>query len=53
MLIRVRAMPSFDAALGVFDATNPFLMWSRMLQAAWAPWLALLGAPAPRQLGGR
>lgn len=49
MLIRVRAMPSFDAALGAFDAANPFLMWSRMLQAAWAPWLGLLGAP--RRLG--
>ena len=28
MLIRVRAVPSFEAALGAFEAANPFLMWS-------------------------
>ena len=51
MLIRVRATPSFDAALGVFKAGNPFLMWSRMVQAAWAPWLAFMPQAGARRLG--
>ena len=51
MLIRVRAMPPFDAALGAFEAANPFLMWSRMVQAAWAPWLALMAPSGPKRLG--
>ncbi len=51
MLIRVRAMPSFDAALGVFETGNPFLMWSRMVQAAWAPWLSLMAPSGTRRLG--
>ncbi len=51
MLIRVRAMPSFDAALGAFEAANPFLMWSRMMQAAWAPFLALMAPSGPKRLG--
>jgi hypothetical protein len=51
MLIRVRAAPSFEAALGAFEAANPFLMWSRMVQAAWVPWLALMAPTASRRLG--
>lgn len=51
MLIRVRAMPSFDAALGAFEMANPFLMWSRMVQAAWEPWLNLVRPRSARRLG--
>ena len=51
MLIRVRAMPSFEAALGGFEVANPFLLWSRMMQAAWAPWLALMAPSGERRLG--
>lgn len=43
MLIRVRATPSFEAALGSFQAANPFLLWSRMVQTAWVPWLGMMG----------
>ncbi len=51
MLIRVRAVPSFDAAFGALEAANPFLMWSRMMQAAWAPFLALMAPSGAKRLG--
>jgi predicted kinase len=48
LAISLRASPSFDAfarhleAQAMFwpwPAVNPFLVWQRLLQAAWQPWL--------------
>ena len=39
MLITLRAVPSFEAFGRLLEASNPLLLWTRMMQAAWSPWL--------------
>jgi hypothetical protein len=55
LAISLRASPSFDAFERHLEAQtpfwpwlalNPFLVWQRMLQQAWRPWLEAL-PPAP------
>jgi hypothetical protein len=57
LAISLRATPSFDAftrhlqaqaPLWPWLALNPFVVWQRMLQAAWRPWLE---APPARAAG--
>jgi len=57
LAISLRATPSLDAfarhmaaeaPLWPWLALNPFLIWQRMLQAAWQPWLAPPSATAGR-----
>lgn len=49
--ITLSASPSFEAAGRMLEAGNPMLLWLRMVEAAWAPWLAMLGSPAGRLPG--
>jgi hypothetical protein len=57
--VHMQAMPSFAAMhdalfsplFNPFGPANPVLAWTRMMQAAWTPWLSLM---APRaSLSGR
>ena len=58
LAISLRATPSFGAVARVLEAGGPptwpwlamapFAVWTRMMQAAWAPWLAV----GPRPLEG-
>lgn len=50
MTITLRAVPSFEAFGRFVEAANPMLFWMRALQTAWAPWLALARAAAPRRV---
>lgn len=55
--MRMTATPSFktmhaallQACLNPL-AMSPFFAWTRMMQAAWAPWLSLM-APGKRRVG--
>ena len=42
MLITIRAIPSFEAFSRLLEVGNPLLFWTRMMQAAWSPWLPQL-----------
>ncbi len=46
--VTLTAVPSFQAAARLAEAANPALFWMRMMQAAWAPWLALMTPPRRR-----
>ena len=46
--ISLRATPSLTAFAEFLESANPMLMWMRMWQIAWTPWLAL-----PRPAGKR
>lgn len=35
----------------MLEAGNPMLLWRRMAEAAWAPWVAMLSPPAGRLHG--
>ena len=50
MTITLHAVPSFEAFGRFVEAANPMLFWMRALQTAWAPWLALIRAAAPRRV---
>lgn len=43
--LRLRAVPSFAALEPLLAAANPFLLWAKAAELAWAPWLALLAPP--------
>jgi hypothetical protein len=50
--VTLRGIPSFEAFGQFIESTNPFSFWMGLVQAAWSPWLGLLGAAAPRRIGG-
>src|SRR3954463_6590462 len=35
----LRVVPSFEAVGRWLEASNPLLVWSRMMEAAWSPWV--------------
>jgi hypothetical protein len=37
--INLRAMPSFEAAGRLFEATDPFALWMQAARLMWMPWL--------------
>ena len=39
LVVMLRAVPSFEAVGRWLEASNPLLVWSRMMQAAWSPWV--------------
>lgn len=43
--VTLQAVPPFEALCRGFEAANPLLIWTQMMQAAWAPWPALLTPP--------
>lgn len=52
MGIFIRTTPSFGSFARMTDGGNPFLFWTRMMHAAWQPWLNLLdGAGSPPRMG--
>jgi hypothetical protein len=48
LTVSFRAMPSFAAFAEHVEAANPFLLWARVMELAWQPWLQ---AFAPRLPG--
>ena len=46
------APAGFEAWARMTGAANPMLAWMRLAEAAWAPWLALMGVPARHLPGG-
>ncbi len=47
--VTLHATPSFEAVLPMFTApytmANPMMLWMRMVEAAWSPWLSALTPP--------
>ena len=39
LVVMLRAVPSFGAFGRLLEASNPFLVWTRMMEAAWSPWV--------------
>ena len=39
IVVMLRAVPSFEAVGRWLEASNPLLVWSRMMEAAWSPWV--------------
>ena len=39
ILISLRAVPSFEVFGRLMEASNPLLLWTRMMQTAWSSWL--------------
>ena len=39
LVVMLRVVPSFEAVGRWLEASNPLLVWSRMMQAAWSPWV--------------
>lgn len=51
--VTLQATPSFAGALPLLAAASPLLMSARMMQAAWAAWLAMAGPGAADRRPGR
>ena len=49
--VTLTAPPSFEAVGRMLEAGNPMLLWLRMVEAAWAPWMAMLAPPSRRPDG--
>ena len=39
LMVTLRAVPSFEAFGRLLEASNPLLVWTRMMEAAWSPWM--------------
>jgi hypothetical protein len=39
LVVMLRAVPSFEAVGRWLEVSNPLLVWTRMLEAAWSPWV--------------
>jgi hypothetical protein len=42
LVVMLRAVPSFEAFGRLLEASNPFLVWTRMMETAWSPWARAL-----------
>src|SRR3954467_7625705 len=42
LMVMLRAVPSFEAFGRLLEASNPLLVWTRMLETAWSPWVRAL-----------
>lgn len=51
--VTLTGTPSLEAAGRMLELANPMLLWMRMAEAAWAPWLALMAPPARLRGPGR
>ena len=38
LVVTLRAVPSFEAFGRLLEASNPLLVWTRMMEAAWSSW---------------
>ena len=57
LMVMLRAVPSFEAFGRLLEASNPLLAWTRMMEAAWSPWVrglttALSASVRPPRLPG-
>ena len=48
VVVSVTAPAGFEAWGRMMEAANPMLAWVAFAEAAWAPWLALMGLAPPR-----
>jgi hypothetical protein len=39
IVVMLRAVPSFEAFGRLLEASNPLLVWTRMMKAMWSPWM--------------
>ena len=39
LVVMLRAVPSFEAVGRWLEVSNPLLVWTRMMEAAWSPWV--------------
>ena len=39
LVVTLRAVSSFEAFGRLLEASNPLLVWTRMMEAAWSPWV--------------
>ncbi len=46
--VTLTGTPSLEAAGRMLELANPMLLWMRMAEAAWAPWLALMSPVSAR-----
>jgi hypothetical protein len=48
VVVSVTAPAGFEAWGRLMEASNPMLAWIQVVEAAWAPWLALMGVSGRR-----
>ena len=48
VVVSVTAPAGFESWGRLMEASNPMLAWIQVVEAAWAPWLALMGMSGPR-----
>jgi hypothetical protein len=39
LVVTLRAVPSFETFGRLLEVSNPLLVWTRMMEAAWSPWM--------------
>ena len=39
LMVTLRAVPSFEAFGRLLEVSNPLLVWTRLMEAAWSPWV--------------
>src|SRR5215212_8590759 len=39
LVVMLRAVPAFEAFGRLLEVSNPLLVWTRMMEAAWSPWV--------------
>jgi hypothetical protein len=44
LVVMLRAVPAFEAFGRFVEASNPHLVWTRVMEAAWSPWMRGLTA---------
>ncbi len=42
LVVMLRAVPAFEAFGRLLEVSNPFLVWTRMIETAWSPWVRAL-----------
>jgi len=51
VVVSITAPAGFEAWGRMMEASHPMLAWMQFVEAAWAPWLTMMGMP-PRRLPG-
>jgi len=44
LLVAVQVVPPAEAFGRLLELSNPLLVWTRMMEAAWSPWMRALAA---------
>ena len=48
LTLSLRALPSFAAFAEQAEAGNPLLLWAKMMELVWQPWLKAFAPPLAR-----